>query len=365
MWNVLLWAPEKTLVGLGASVGVEEIIARLGQRAFVIGGARALVAAESFVTSLRNSQHAIDVRTFRGECTDRAIGRMAEDAKGCDVIIGIGGGKALDTAKATASLLDLACVTVPTSPATCAAYTPLSIVHEEGGQYAESRRLPQPVTLAVIDPALMASAPPHLLAAGMVDALARYTDASLASRGARLSVGAAASLAISQACIDHAIAPFGTTALNASSGNEVGIEFQRVVDACILGAGLAGETGARFFGRGFSHAVGYALADIPCSAGILHGEAVGLGIVTQSAIDPDAEGDLSLPCLLQRLAGWHVPTRFSDVGIDLTKPGIAHRLAERTLAYLDTERAVPFSVTSVQLERAFFAVEEATPPDIC
>jgi len=128
-----------------------------------------------------------------------------------------------------------------------------------------------------------------------------------------------------------------------------------VVEACILGAGLAGETGGRFFGRSFSHAVGYALSHIVDPDAVLHGEAVGLGVLVQSALDPDTP--VSLEGMLDRYKRWGLPRSFSALGIFDLRGEKGIDLAGRALRYLDRERAVPFPVTEEELHRAMIRIE--------
>ncbi len=355
MAKTLLWAPVRVVAGPGACGGVADDVARLGGRAFILGGRCALLAAVDVVAQLRARLASVAVQRFVGECSATAVDAATDGARGFDVVVGIGGGKAIDTAKAAADVLQAPCVAIPTSPATCAAYTPLSILHTDRGEYVESRRLRQSVSLLMLDPTLMTACPPRLLASGMVDAFARFADASLASRATSLSFPATASLAISRGCVDEVLIPLGERALGDLARHTATADFERVVDACILGAGLAGETGARFFGRGLSHAVGYALADVLGSHDLLHGESVGLGVLVQSAIDP--AGAFSLSQLRTLFRSWGAPASFRDVGVDLADKRTSRRLADRTLAHLDLERAVPFGVRAEQLQQAFHALE--------
>jgi len=348
-------APLLSVVEAGASFDIGDIVARHGMHALVLGGRRSLSAAEGAVSALTERLDAVDVRPFTGECTDAAIERTSREAEGHNVIVGVGGGKALDTAKAAASSANIPCVTIPTSAATCAAYTPLSILHSETGTYAESRRLPCAVAAMILDPALIVSAPPRTLASGIVDGVARAFDTILAARNGTPTTTAALSLAICNAYLASVLVPLGERALADNARGEATDVYTRVIEACIVGAGLAGETGARLFGRSFSHAVAYALSHVVNPDVVLHGEAVGLGVLVHCALDP--EPPVALDRILALYDCWGLPRTFEAIGIHGIDGDAGCQLAERILGYLDLDRAVPFPVGTQDIHRALLATE--------
>jgi len=353
--RVYRFAPNELRVGPGAADALPDIVAELGGSPLVVADAGGRAATGDLLDALTKRVPGTHVDPFAGECTEEAIGRLAEKTAGRRVLVGAGGGKVLDATKAAAVVAGVPCITVPTSAATCAAYTPLSILHQASGAYVESRRLPRPVAVCLIDVDRIVTAPPRLLAAGIVDALARAFDTILAARIGVPTATAAFSLAVCRDFVERTLLPLGARALADNAAGEPTDAFTRVVEASIVGAGLAGETGARFFGRSFSHAVAYALSDILDPDDLLHGEAAGLGILVHAVLDPEAP--VPLDTLREHFAAWGVPSSFAMIGVSGIDGTDGARLAARALDYLDRERAVPFPVDASNLHRAMVAVD--------
>jgi glycerol dehydrogenase len=349
-------APERYIVGSGAVDQLAKIIGDLGQRALVLADRMALSVSEKTIAELRSNLKDVYIEEFSGECTEAAIQRTAKMLSGFDVAVCLGGGKAIDTGKAAACTASLPYVTVPTSAATCAAYTPLSILHTDGGAYMESRRLSSPPAALVLDPLLTITAPPRLLSAGVVDAAARAFDTILAARISVPTIEASLSLAICRNYWKDVLLLEAEAALRHNKERNVSELYTRVVETCIVGAGLAGEIGARFFGRSFSHAIGYALGDIVDPGSVLHGEIVGLGILVQCALDPSLE--ISLTEMRELFGRWDAPTRFARLGVTDIRGSTGRTLAARAYSYLDLVRAVPFGITAEDLYQAMIRVEE-------
>ena len=105
----------------------------------LIGGEKALGAAGQLLRDAiaESCLEIVDTVFFRADCTYAEIDRLADHARACkaDMIFGMGGGKALDTAKGAAYRLGLPVFTFPTIAAPCAATTALSVVYREDGSF--------------------------------------------------------------------------------------------------------------------------------------------------------------------------------------------------------------------------------------
>ena len=128
-------------IGKEAYKNVNEVCRQYGTKALLIGGKLALEAGkEKLLQALAEGENPVtivDTVLFGEDCTYAGMEKIAAHVKKCgaDMIFGMGGGKALDTAKGTAEKCALPVFTFPTIAATCAATTALSVVYKEDGNF--------------------------------------------------------------------------------------------------------------------------------------------------------------------------------------------------------------------------------------
>lgn len=154
-------------------------IERLGGKALMIGGSTGsrivMDAAEDSLVSA-GIPHKVIVHT--GQCTKAYAEQYAKEAlqENYTVIVGMGGGKCIDLAKATSVLSGLPIVTVPTSIATCVPTSMVCIMYNDKGQRRPAINMKKEVDVCIADDNLIATAPPRLFASGILDSIAKLGE---------------------------------------------------------------------------------------------------------------------------------------------------------------------------------------------
>ena len=177
-------APARVLRGPGAWAEALPAIAALGQRPLLLGRS---AATEPLRQGLQRQLQAAGLQpvaaALQHDCCESDLARLAQDctAAGCDAVLAVGGGKVLDAGKLLAHRLGLACITVPSSAATCAGWTALANVYSEQGAFQGDVALERCPDLLVFDHQLVKQAPPRTLASGIADAMAKWYEASVSS----------------------------------------------------------------------------------------------------------------------------------------------------------------------------------------
>ena len=254
-------------------------LAPYGQKAILIGGRHAFAEALEAVRQAC-AKAGIQVAAeewYGGECTYRHMERLAAVAreKGADLVIGIGGSKALDTAKGCASIMKAPVITVPTIAATCAAVTAISVVYDENGVFVESMFHDAPPAFAVIDLDVIARAPVQYLRAGMGDALAKHVETLLASRGRTLSHTCTLAVTIGQTSFGPLL-QYGLQAMEDAKQGESTEALRQVVLSNIVSTGLVSLLIEEIYNGAVAHALFYGLTRLPdFEHHCLHGDAVG------------------------------------------------------------------------------------------
>jgi glycerol dehydrogenase-like iron-containing ADH family enzyme len=177
---ILAIAPAQLLRGNGILSQLPQYLSRYGNKALVISGKTAKQVTASY---LSNTDLEIINAPAIADCSDEnlAMLRQLVQQEKPNVIVGIGGGKVLDTAKLIAHQSKLAIATVPTTGATCAAWTALSNVYDVDGSFSYDVTLDRCPEMMFVDYDVIATAPKRTLVSGIGDAIAKWYESSVSS----------------------------------------------------------------------------------------------------------------------------------------------------------------------------------------
>ncbi|MEN9220869.1 MAG: iron-containing alcohol dehydrogenase family protein [Thermostichus sp. BF3_bins_97] len=284
--DIAIPAPGRLYRGQGILESVPLTV--LGSRVLGIGGERSLAVAQPALQRNFARDPLLHIRwtTYGVDCSEPELGRLQAlgTTEAITGILGVGGGKALDAAKLVAHRLGIPVVTVPTSAATCAAWSALSNIYSDAGAFQQDVALDQAPAALILDYDLIRQAPPRTLVAGIGDALAKWYESSVSSGASEdaLVIGA-----VQQARVLRDLLLQGSLAALREPG---GVAWKQVVDACICLAGIVGGMGGAKCRTVAAHAVHNGLTHLLGHRSTLHGEKVAFGILAQLRLEEILQG---------------------------------------------------------------------------
>lgn len=346
-------APACVLRGQNALAQAGDAIARFGKRPLIVGGSNSLAAAQPYLQPILQQQQLESAQTAYGkDCSERSLEtlRAAVQTHKADFIIGVGGGKALDAAKLLAHQCQIAIVTIPTSAATCAAWTALSNIYSEQGAFQYDVTLARCPDLLILDYGLIQTAPQRTLVAGIGDAIAKWYEASVSSGHSEQTLIISA---VQQARILRDILFQKSATALKEPGSET---WQEVTDAAVLLAGVIGGIGGAQCRTVAAHAVHNGLTHLLASHGTLHGEKVAYGILVQLRLEEILQNNQLAATARQQLLKFYaeigLPQTLDDLGLGDVSLTQLQRAAEIACNPNSDIHRLPFKVVPEQLMAA-------------
>lgn len=343
---------------VGENVGKEiaDVCSKHGKKMLLIGGEKALAAGkERLISALADTGiEIVDTVLFGADCTYDNIHKWASYAKerGADMIVGMGGGKALDTAKGAGYEAGLPVFTYPTIASTCAATTALSVVYREDGSFDSFYFYERPAYHCFIDLTIIANAPDQYLQAGMGDTIGKFFECHFAARGDKLQHSSALGREISNMCYAPLL-EYGEQALKDCRGHVASVSLKQAVLANIVSTGLVSLMVLDEYNCAIAHSVYYALVLLPgFEEKYLHGNVVAYGVLVQLLVDHDREEALKLKEFLQKL---DIPTTLKEMEVPVDREYLKDVLHE-IVTGPDMEH-IPYEVTEDMIFAAMQEVE--------
>ena len=348
-------SPSKYVQGAGELDRLGEYTKVYGQKALVIisaGGKKRF--GERVEASLAAAGVECAFDEFCGECSQAEIDRLVEVLKGTgsDVVLGVGGGKIFDTAKAVAAAVDVPVVVVPTIAATDAPCSALSVIYTDEGQFKEYQFFKQNPNLVLMDTEVIAKSPVRLTVSGMGDALATYFEARACKRSdAGTCAGGkvtSAAMALARLCYETLMSD-GVKAKLALEAGACIESVEKVIEANTLLSGLGFESA----GLAGAHAIHNGMTAMPETHAFYHGEKVAFGTLTQLVLENADE----LYEVLDFCVEVGLPVTFAQLGVEDASYERVLEVARLACADNDTLHNMPFEVTPEKVANAMLAAD--------
>lgn len=351
----LMRAPSKYVQGENALLELYDTIKDLGKSFLFVCSKSGVKAAQPKIEkSFAGKDEKIRFEIFHGVSSTGEIARMQkliQDEK-FEVVCAIGGGSAIDTAKAAAYYEHLPVVIIPTVCATDAPCTGLSVIYNDDGTFSNYIFYPRNPDAVVVDSSIIVKAPVRFLIAGMGDALGTYFEARMCEKTNSPSLEnggiTKSAMALCELCYNTLL----SDGYKAKRSAELGLltpSVEAVIEANTYLSGVGADNG----GLATSHSVYNGFTALEECEKTMHGELVAFGTIAQLVLE-DAPME-EIEEVMDFCVSVGLPVTLRGVGVtDTSRVMIA---AEKACAPGESIHNMLGDVTPEQLYNALLAAD--------
>ncbi len=304
--------PGKYMQGESALDELPGLISLLGKRGLIL----ASPTAKNKILPKYNiaAGTEIDIEEFQGECCEKELKRLAEviSRRKIDILVGMGGGKTIDTAKIVSDRAGIPVIIVPTIASTDAPCSGCAIIYTEQGVFDSVYYQKMNPQVVLVDTTIIANAPVRFLVSGMGDALATWFEARSCERTqSKNECGGYSTLTgmnLAKLCYDTLLL-YGSAAKIACENKIVTPALNHIVETNTLLSGIGFESS----GLAAAHSIHNGLTALDETHSFYHGEKVAFGVLAGLHLTDALPSEMETVYTFCEEMG--LPTTFSDIGI--------------------------------------------------
>ena len=350
----MMRAPQKYVQGRDALFKFHEEMKELGDKwLFICSKSGHKMCHDKIEKSFDGTEDLRVYEIFGGISSTGEIERMRKLVKenGINVVVGVGGGSAIDTAKATAYYEKLPVVIVPTVVATDAPCTGLSVIYNDDETFTSYLFYPKNPEAVIVDSDVIAKAPVKFLVAGMGDALGTYFEARACERtdAPSLEFGGItrSAMALCKLCYET-LKEYGAAAKHACENQVVTPALDAIIEANVYLSGVGADNGglavAHSFYNGLTALGGHSAP---------HGNCVAFGTLVQLVLEGASKEEFKEVQDFCREVG--LPVTLEEIGVT-TKEEIKV-IAEKSCVEGESIHNMVADVTPAQLYYAIVVAD--------
>ncbi len=339
-------------VGILEEVGGE--VARFGKHVMIVAGPRAFAAVKDRLTaSLEKAGVRYEVAIYEGWCSYESAKEYADNCKrlGCDEVVGVGGGKIMDFAKAVAEYAGVGVVNVPTSMSTCAPFTCMSVMYTPEGGKLDCWRYEHELDAVLVDSQVIADCPIRYNAAGILDAMAKRIEIQNGKPVMRLEENKYDLFTAFRMAeyTYEVLEKFGPQAIEDNRHHQVTKALEDVIFINIAVTGVIANITKSFSQSAIAHSMydGVRTLFTKEASQALHGEIVAVGLFAQLHYNQlSAEKE----ALKEFMRGMDMPLTWEELGI----PGTDENMAKIEAYLIDSPYVAPGEESLKRLHEAVY-----------
>lgn len=296
------------------------------------------------------------IEPFQGECCEKELTRLSRiiSREKVDIIVGMGGGKAIDTAKIAADRVGIPVIVVPTIASTDAPCSGCAILYSEDGVFDSVQYQKMNPQVVLVDTTVIADAPPRFLVSGMGDALATWFEARSCDRTQSQNecggYSTMAGLNLAKLCYDTLLI-YGAAAKVAGEKHVVTPALNHIIEANILLSGIGFESS----GLAAAHAIHNGLTALEETHSFYHGEKVAFGVLAGLQLtDASPQESAAVFSFCEEIG---LPTTLADIGLRNADRNKLIKAAEKSCAPAEAIHHEAGKITPEKVLNAMIAAD--------